>query len=51
MPLKRLLVICSAILSTMLFFADLAIAQMDPIYRFKGVNIPVSLKIKDNILE
>ena len=51
MPSKRVLVICSAILSTMLFFADLAIAQMDPIYRFKGVNIPVSLKIKDNILE
>ena len=35
----------------MLFFADLAIAQMNPIYRFKGVNIPVRLKIQANILE
>jgi hypothetical protein len=51
MPSKRVLVICLAILFTMLFFADLAIAQMDPIYRFKGVNIPVRLKIKDTILE
>ena len=51
MPSKRVLVICSAILSTMFFFADLAIAQMDPIYRFKGINIPVRLKIKDNVLE
>ena len=51
MPSKRVLVICLAILFTMLFFADLAIAQMDPIYRFKGVNIPVRLKIKADILE
>lgn len=35
----------------MLFCAHLAIAQMDPIYRFKGVNIPVRLKIKTIILE
>ena len=35
----------------MLFFADLAVAQMDPIYKFKGVNIPVRLKIKADILE
>ena len=51
MPSKRVSVICSVILATMLFFAHLAIAQMDPIYRFKGVNIPVRLKIKANILE
>jgi hypothetical protein len=51
MPSKRFLVICSVFLATMLFFAHLAIAQMDPIYRFKGVNIPVRLKIKDNVLE
>ena len=51
MPSKRVSVICSVILSTMLFFADLAIAQMDPIYRFKNTNIPISLKIKDQILE
>jgi hypothetical protein len=51
MPSKRVSVICLVILSIMLFFAHLAIAQMDPIHRFKGVNIPVRLKIKADILE
>jgi len=35
----------------MLFFADFVIAQMNPIYRFKDVNIPVSLKNKNKIVE
>ena len=45
------LVIFSCLLLAVLFFADLAMAQMDPIYRFKGVNVPVKLKIKNKILE
>jgi len=45
------LVIFSVLLLVVLFFADFAIAQMDPIYRFKGVNVPVKLKIKNKILE
>jgi hypothetical protein len=35
----------------MLFFADFILAQMNPIYRFKDVTIPVSLKNKDKIME
>lgn len=44
-------VIFSTVLIMALFSADLAIAQMTPIYRFKGINVPVRLKIKDKILE
>ncbi len=51
MVLKRVLTICSIILSIILFYPDFIFAQMDPIYRFKNANIPVSLKIKDQILE
>jgi hypothetical protein len=51
MVLKRGLIIFSIILSIMLFFADFVIAQMNPIYGFKDVNIPVSLKNKDKIME
>lgn len=45
------LVIFSGFLLVGLLFTDLAIAQMTPIYRFKGVNVPVKVKIKDKILE
>jgi hypothetical protein len=51
MFLKRILIVSSLVLSMMLYFADFAVAQMNPLYKFKGVNIPVSLKIKDNVLE
>ena len=51
MVLKRVFIILLIIISIMLFFADFIIAQMNPIYRFKNVNIPVSLKIEDKILE
>ena len=51
MVLKRILTICSMILSIILFCPDFVLAQMDPIYRFKNVNIPVSIKIKDQIME
>jgi hypothetical protein len=51
MVLKRVLTICSIILSIILFCPDSILAQMEPMSRFKNVNIPVSLKIKDQILE
>lgn len=50
MVLKRILIIFSLILSITLFFADFVMAQMNPIYRFKDISIPVSLKIKDGPL-
>jgi hypothetical protein len=51
MGLRKALAICSLILILTLLFAGLVMAQMNPVNRFKGVNIPVSLKIKDKILE
>ena len=51
MVLKRVLTICSIILSIILICPDSILAQMEPMSRFKNVNIPVSLKIKDQILE
>ncbi len=35
----------------LLFCAGLAAAQMSPIYRFKGINVPVKLKIKDKTFD
>jgi hypothetical protein len=51
MGLRKALVICSLILALTLLFADLVVAQMNPVYRFKGVNIPVSLRIKNAVLK
>jgi hypothetical protein len=51
MFLKRVLIISSLALLMMLYFTDFAVAQMNPLYKFKGINIPVSLKIKDAVLE
>ena len=51
LKIKRVLIIFSIILSILLFFADFILAQMSPIYRFKDVNIPVSLKTEDKIME
>ena len=51
MILRKVLTICSIILSIILFCPDFILAQMDPIYRFKNVNIPVGIKIEDQILE
>jgi len=51
MNLRKVLASCSLILILTLLFAVLVMAQMNPVGRFKGVNIPVNLKIKDKILE
>jgi hypothetical protein len=48
---RKALARCSLILILTLLFAGLVLAQGTPLNRFKGVNIPVSLKIKDKILE
>jgi hypothetical protein len=48
---KKSLACCSLVLFLTLLFAVLVLAQITPLNRFKGVNIPVSLKIKDKILE
>ena len=48
---NRVLVIISGLFLVGLFFADLAMAQMNPIYRFKGVNVPVKLKVNNKTLE
>jgi hypothetical protein len=47
---KSVLIRRFVILSIVLFCPDFIMAQMDVIYRFKNVNIPVSLKTKDQIL-
>jgi hypothetical protein len=41
----------SVVIVIMLFCADLAVAQMIPLYRFKGVNLPVKLQVKDKSLD
>jgi len=51
MVIRRLLIAFSMLVLMMLLFADFIMAQMNPIYRFKDVNIPVSLKIKDKLAE
>jgi hypothetical protein len=51
MTQKRLFAIFSVVLVMMCFCASLAVAQMIPLYRFKGVNIPVKLKIKDKSID
>jgi len=51
MEMKKITTICSITLAVILSCADLFAADMNPIYRFKGLNIPVSLKIEDKILE
>ncbi len=43
--------VTAMVLFMTLFAADLALAQMTPLYRFKGVNVPVRLKIEDKVLE
>jgi hypothetical protein len=48
---RKALPSCSLFLILTLLFVGLVMAQMSPVNRFKGVNIPVSLKIKDKILE
>ena len=49
--MKRSLIVFSIVFYMMLFFADSVLAQMELIYRFKAINIPVSLKIDQSILE
>jgi hypothetical protein len=51
MTQKRLFAIFSVVLVMMCFFASLAVADLIPLYRFKGVNIPVKLNVKDKSLE
>ena len=48
---RKFLTGCSLVVFLMLLFAGLILAQGIALNRFKGVNIPVSLKIKDKILE
>ena len=48
---RKSLACCSLVLILTLFFAGLVLAQGTPLNRFKGVNIPVRLKIEDKILE
>ncbi len=48
---RKALARCSSIVSLTLLSAVLVLAQMIPLNRFKGVNIPVNLKIQDKILE
>jgi hypothetical protein len=48
---SKALVSCSLILSLTLLSAGLVLAQGTPLNRFKGVNIPVSLKIQGKILK
>jgi hypothetical protein len=47
---RKALASCSLILILTLLFAVLVVAQMIPLNRFKGINIPVSLKIQDKTL-
>ena len=47
---RKALANCSLFLIVTLLFAAHVLAQMSPVNRFKGVNIPVSLKIDDKIL-
>jgi len=51
MVLKKVLIFLSIMLSIMLIFVDSIFAQMNPIYRFKDISIPLSLKVNDRILE
>jgi len=48
---KSLFVICPAVVIVALLLAALAQAQMTPIYRFKGTQIPVKLKVEDKALD
>jgi hypothetical protein len=50
MGLRKAFAICLLMLALTLLFADLVMAQMDAVNRFKRVNIPISLKTKDKIL-
>jgi len=47
---RKSLACCSLVVLLTLLFAGLVLAEMIPLNRFKGVNIPVSLKIEDKIL-
>jgi hypothetical protein len=48
---RKFLACCSSVVLPTLLFAGLVLAQGTPLNRFKGVNIPVRLKIEDKILE
>ena len=51
MSSRKYLAWCSLVVFLMLLFAGLVLAQGIPLDRFKGVNIPVSLKIQDKTFE
>jgi hypothetical protein len=51
MSLKRVCVSLVLVLVAALAFANLAEPKMDSIYRFRGIKIPLNLKIKDVIIE
>jgi hypothetical protein len=48
---KRAFAVFSIVFVIVSFCADLAMAQMIPLYRFKGVNLPVKLKVKDKSID
>jgi len=48
---RKSLACCSLVFILTLLFAVPVLAQITPLNRFKGVNIPVSLKIQDKIFE
>ncbi len=48
---NRVLVIFSSLFSLVVVFAGLAMAQMAPIYRFKGVQISVTMRIDNKVFE
>jgi hypothetical protein len=51
MVLKRVSIFLSITLSIVFILVHPIFAQLNPIYRFKDISIPVSLKINDSILE
>ncbi|MCX6561000.1 MAG: hypothetical protein NTZ26_10890 [Candidatus Aminicenantes bacterium] len=51
MRLKRVCASLVLVLAAASAFADLEVPKMDSIYRFRGIKIPMNLKIKDVIVE
>jgi hypothetical protein len=43
--------VAAAAFTAVLVFSSLVLAQLIPLYRFRGVQVPVKLKIKDAVLD
>jgi len=48
---RRGLSVASFVVLAALFLAELATAQMVPVYKFRAIQIPVRLKIKNQVLD